>query len=218
MGEKRIMKRLAVGFTCAAITFGIQAGETVKTPIGDASRGQAIATTVCAACHNADGNSTIATNPKLAGQSYDYLLKQMMDFKAADGKPALRANPVMGGMIAPYSVDQMRDLAAYFAAQTPKPGAAKNEATVTFGQTLYRRGDASKGLPACAACHGPTGAGIPAQYPRVSGQHAEYAEAQLKAFRDGTRENDPNKIMRTIALKMTDAEIKAVTDYMAGLH
>lgn len=221
MGEKRIMKRfahLAVGFTCAVITFGTQAVEAVKTPMGDAARGQAIATTVCVACHNADGNSTIAVNPTLAGQSYDYLLKQMMDFKAADGKPAQRANPVMGGMIAPYSVDQMRDLAAYYAAQTPKPGAAKNEATVLLGQTLYRRGDASKGLPACAACHGPTGAGIPAQYPRVSGQHAEYAEAQLKAFRDGARENDPNRIMRAIALKMTDAEIKAVTDYMAGLH
>lgn len=204
--------------TCAVTTFGAQAAETAKAPVGDAARGQAIATTVCAACHGADGNSMIPVNPTLAGQSYDYLLKQMSNFKAADGKPALRANPVMGAMIAAYSIDQLRDMAAYYAAQTPKPGAAKNEATVKLGQTLYRRGDETKGLPACASCHGPTGAGIPAQYPRVSGQHAEYAEAQLRAFRDGTRANDPASIMRTIALKMTDAEIKAVTDYMAGLH
>jgi cytochrome c553 len=212
------MKRFLLALTCAVITVGAQATEAAKTPVGDAARGQAIASTVCAACHGADGNSMIAINPTLAGQSYDYLLKQMSDFKAADGKPALRANPVMGGMIAPYTIEQMRDLAAYFAAQTPKPGAAKNEATVKLGQTLYRRGDETKGLPACASCHGPAGAGIPAQYPRVAGQHAEYAEQQLRAFRDGTRANDPASIMRTIALKMTDAEIKAVTDYMAGLH
>jgi cytochrome c553 len=215
------MKRFLLALTCAVITCGAQATEAAgatKAPVGDATRGQAIASTVCAACHGADGNSMIAINPTLAGQSYDYLLKQMSDFKAADGKPALRANPVMGGMIAPYTIEQMRDLAAYFAAQTPKPGAAKNEATVKLGQTLYRRGDETKGLPACASCHGPAGAGIPAQYPRVAGQHAEYAEQQLRAFRDGTRANDPASIMRTIALKMTDAEIKAVTDYMAGLH
>ncbi|AJP47379.1 cytochrome C [Rugosibacter aromaticivorans] len=204
--------------TCSAHATGTAKVSAHAAPMGDAARGKEIATTVCAACHGADGNSLIPVNPTLAGQSYDYLLKQMTNFKAADGQPALRANAVMGGMIAPYDLGQMRDLAAYFATQTAKPGAAKNEATIKLGQTIYRRGDASKGLPACASCHGPTGAGIPAQYPRVGGQHADYAEVQLKAFRDGTRANDPAKIMRTIALKMTDAEIKAVTDYMAGLH
>ncbi|TAJ22853.1 MAG: cytochrome c4 [Rugosibacter sp.] len=204
--------------TCGAHAAGTGKASTHKAPMGDATRGKEIATTVCAACHGVDGNSLIPINPTLAGQSYDYLLKQMTNFKAIDGQPALRANAVMGGMIAPYDLGQMRDLAAYFAAQTAKPGTAKNEATVKLGQTIYRRGISDKGLPACASCHGPRGAGIPAQYPRVSGQHADYAEAQLKAFREGTRANDPARIMRTIALKMTDPEIKAVTDYMAGLH
>ena len=215
------MSRFLFTLIFAVITCGAHAadaGKAHKAPMGDAARGKEIATTVCAACHGADGNSLIPINPTLAGQSYDYLLKQMTNFKAVDGQPALRANAVMGGMIAPYDLSQMRDLAAYFAAQTAKPGAAKNEATVKLGQTIYRRGISNKGLPSCASCHGPTGAGIPAQYPRVSGQHADYAEAQLKAFREGTRANDPARIMRTIALKMTDPEIKAVTDYMAGLH
>jgi cytochrome c553 len=204
--------------TCGAHAASTDKASTHKAPMGDAARGKEIATTVCAACHGADGNSLIPVNPTLAGQSYDYLLKQMINFKALDGQPALRANAVMAGMIAPYDLGQIRDMAAYFAAQTAKPGAAKNEATIKLGQTIYRRGINDKGLPACASCHGPTGAGIPAQYPRVSGQHADYAEAQLKAFRDGTRANDPAKIMRTIALKMTDPEIKAVADYMSGLH
>ncbi|MDO9271420.1 MAG: c-type cytochrome [Rugosibacter sp.] len=204
--------------TCGAHAASTSKASTHKAPMGDAARGKEIATTVCAACHGVDGNSLIPINPTLAGQSYDYLLKQMINFKALDGQPALRANAVMAGMIAPYDLGQIRDMAAYFAAQTAKPGAAKNEATIKLGQTIYRRGINDKGLPACASCHGPTGAGIPAQYPRISGQHADYAEAQLKAFRDGTRANDPAKIMRTIALKMTDPEIKAVADYMSGLH
>lgn len=208
----------AVIFAFFACSAQANSAAKVAVPMGDAARGKEIATTVCAACHNADGNSVMAQNPSLAGQNYDYLLKQMTNFKAADGKPALRVNAVMSGMIAPYDLNQMRDLAAYFASQTQKPGAATNEATVQLGRSLYRRGDMKKGIPACASCHGPTGAGIPAQYPRVGGQRADYAETQLKAFRDGTRTNDPAKTMRTIALKMTDAEIKAVTDYMAGLH
>ena len=217
------MSRFLFALIFAVVTCGAHAADTGKasahaTPMGDPARGKEIATTVCAACHGADGNSTMALNPSLAGQGYDYLLKQMTNLKAAEGQPALRENAVMAGMIAPYDLDQMRDLAAYFASQAPKPGAATNEATIQMGQALYRRGDMKKGLPACASCHGPTGAGIPAQYPRISGQRTDYAEAQLKAFRDGTRANDAAKVMRTIALKMTDAEIRAVTDYMAGLH
>jgi cytochrome c553 len=192
---------------------------TKAAPKGDATRGQAIATTVCAACHGADGNSQLPVNPKLAGQHPEYLFKQMKNFKAADGKPAERNSAIMNGMIAAFDDGQMRDLAAYFAVAGPRPAnVAKNRETVELGQKLYRSGDLAKGLPACAACHGPAGAGLPAQYPRIGGQFAEYTEAQLKSFRDGVRANDPNKMMRMVAIKMTDAEIKAVSDYIAGLR
>lgn len=216
------MTRHLLALLCAIATFGATsayANEPAKAATkGDAARGQPIASTVCGACHNPDGNSQIATNPKLAGQHAEYLFKQLKNFKAADGKPAERANPVMGGMVAAFDENTLRDLAAYFAAQTPKGGAAKSRETVEAGQRLYRAGDQEKGLPACGGCHGPAGAGNPAQFPRIAGQHAEYTEAQLKAFRDGSRANDPAKMMRTIALKMTDAEIKAVADYIAGLR
>lgn len=195
------------------------ANEPAKAaPKGDPAKGQVIATSVCVACHGADGNSTGPANPKLAGQHADYLLKQMKNFKGADGKQPERANPIMNGMIAPYDEAQMRDLAAYFSIQQQKGEQAKNRDTIEAGQKLYRSGDQSKGLAACAACHGPAGAGIPAQYPRIQGQYAEYIEAQLKSFRDGTRANDPAKMMRMIAIKMTDPEIKAVADYISGLR
>ena len=213
------MKRSLLVLLCSMTAFGAQASDAAKAaPKGDAARGQAIVSTVCIACHGPDGNSPLPVNPKLAGQHADYLLKQMKNFKGTDGKPPERTNPVMNGMIAAYDEGQMRDLAAYFSAQTQKGETAKNRETVERGQKLYRGGDQAKGLPACAGCHGPTGAGIPAQYPRIGGQFPEYMEAQLKNFREGTRTNDPNKMMRTIALKMTDAEIKAVADYIAGLR
>ena len=217
MNRTLIALSLSLSLCWAAV--GAHANEPAHAaPKGDAARGQPIASTVCAACHGADGNSTIAVNPKLAGQHADYLFKQMKELKAADGQPAVRVNAVMNGMIAAFDENQMRDFAAYFAQQKQTGGAATSQATVEYGQKLYRAGDASKGLPACAACHGPTGAGIPAQFPRIGGQHAEYTEAQLKAFRDEVRANDPNKMMRMVALKMTDKEIKAVADYIAGLH
>jgi cytochrome c553 len=204
---------------CAMTAFGAQAADTAKVaPKGDATRGQAIASAVCVACHGPDGNSPLAANPKLAGQHPEYLLKQMKNFKPADGKQPERVNAIMNGMIAAYDEGQMRDLATYFAAQTQKGEAAKSRETIELGQKLYRGGDQAKGLPACAACHGPAGAGIPAQYPRIGGQFPEYTELQLKSFRDGARANDPNKMMRMVALKMTDAEIKAVSDYIAGLR
>lgn len=187
-------------------------------PKGDATKGQAIGSTVCAACHGADGNSTGPANPKLAAQHPEYLFKQMKDFKAADGSQPNRVDPVMNGMIAAFDEEQMRDLAAYFATQKLNGEQAKSRETIEAGQKLYRAGDAAKGLPACAACHGPAGAGMPAQFPRIAGQFADYTEKQLKAFRDGARANDPNKMMRMVALKMTDAEIKAVADYIAGLR
>jgi cytochrome c553 len=185
---------------------------------GDAAKGQPLASAVCGACHGPDGNSAAAANPKLAGQHAAYLFKQMKNFKAsADGKSD-RVNAIMNGMIAPYTEEQMKDFAAYFAAQKQNGGEMKNRDTLELGKKLFRGGDASKGLPACAGCHGPAGAGLPAQFPRIAGQFAEYTEAQLKAFRVGERANDPNKMMQMIAVKMTDAEIRAVADYIAGLH
>jgi len=185
---------------------------------GDAAKGQPLASSVCGACHGPDGNSPSSANPKLAGQHAAYLFKQMKNFKAGPDGKSERVNAIMNGMIAPYTEEQMKDFAAYFAAQKQTGGEAKNRESLELGRKLYRGGDASKGLPACAACHGPAGAGLPAQYPRIAGQFAEYTEAQLKAFRLGERANDPNKMMQMVAVKMTDAEIRAVADYIAGLH
>lgn len=184
----------------------------------DLAKAKQTAEQVCGACHGTDGNSQIPTNPKLAGQHAEYLYKQLTNFKSEGGKPAERANAVMGGMVAALSADDMKGLATYFAGQKLNPEAAKNKASIELGQRLWRAGDLKRGIPACAACHGPAGAGLPAQYPRLAGQFADYTEAQLKAFRAGERANDPAKMMRTIALKMTDPEIKAVADYAAGLR
>ncbi len=214
------MKRFTLlSLLLAGFMSSVGAADHAKAaPKGDPAKGQAIGSTVCAACHAADGNSTGPANPKLAGQHPEYLLKQMKNFKGADGKQPERSNPIMNGMIAAFDDEQLRDIAAYFGSQKQIGDLAKNRDTIEYGQKLYRAGDASKGLPACAACHGPTGTGVPAQFPRIGGQFSDYIEVQLKAFRDGTRANDPNKMMRMIALKMTDAEIKAVADYTAGLR
>ena len=202
-----------------AVAAAVHANEPAKvTYKGDAAKGQAIASTVCGACHNPDGNSVVSANPKLAGQNADYLYKQMTNFKSIDGKQPERVNAIMNGMIAPFNDEQLRDLAAYFSSQTQKGEVAKNRDTIAVGQKLYRAGNMAKGLPACAACHGPAGAGMPAQYPRIGGQFADYLEAQLKAFQTEARANDPNKMMRMVAIKMTDTEIKAVADYIAGLR
>jgi cytochrome c553 len=202
-----------------AVTAVATANEPAKAAYkGDPAKGQAIGSTVCAACHTADGNSTIAANPKLAGQNADYLYKQMTNFKSVDGKQPERVNAIMNGMIAPFNDEQLRDLSAYFSVQKQKGEIAKNRDTIELGQKIFRAGNMSKGLPACAGCHGPAGAGMPAQFPRIGGQFAEYIEAQLKAFQGESRANDPNKMMRMVAIKMTDAEIKAVSDYIAGLR
>jgi len=213
------MKRSLLTLLLATTAFSIHASdEKSAPPRGDPARGEPIASTVCGACHGPDGNSQLAANPKLAGQHPEYLFKQMRNFKAADGKQPERVNAIMNGMIAAFDENQMRDLAAYFASKSQTGEAAKSRETIEVGQKLYRAGDLSKGLPACAACHGPTGGGIPAQFPRIGGQFAEYTEAQLKSFREGSRANDPARMMRMVAIKMTDAEIKAVADYVAGLR
>jgi cytochrome c553 len=214
--------KILIPALAASIFFSAGANASDAAPAAgspDATKGQQIATTVCAACHAADGNSVMPANPKLAGQFQEYLVKQLMNFQPAGGKPPERNNAVMMGMASTLtSADDMRNVAAYFASQAPKPGASTNKDLVAQGQQLYRGGNTATGVPACAGCHGPGGAGIPAQYPRLSGQYAEYTTAQLTAFRSGERSNDPNQMMRTIAARMSDQEIKAVADYIAGLH
>ena len=199
-----------------AIWSGPVAGQNAAKP--DAAKGQSIATQVCAACHAADGNSAMVANPKLAGQSYDYLHKQLVNFKPQAGKKAERDNAVMAGMIANLSPGDMKDVAAFYASQKLKPASAKDKELAAVGQKIYRGGVAASAVAACAGCHGPSGAGIPAQYPRISGQFAEYVEAQLKAFRAGSRANDPNGMMRAVAGRMNDREIQAVSEYVAGLR
>ena len=185
---------------------------------GDPAKAQTIVTQVCVACHAADGNSAIPANPSLAGQHPEYTYKQLRNFKSQGGKPAERNNGVMAGMVANLSDDDMKNLAAYFASQKPKSRAARDAAIAKQGESIYRGGIQAKGVAACASCHAPNGAGMPAQFPRVAGQHAEYTAAQLTAFRAGQRANDPAQMMRMIAAKMSDQEIKAVSEYIAGLR
>lgn len=184
-----------------------------SAPIGDAAKGQATASQVCAACHGADGNSPAAVNPNLAGQHPEYLFKQLRNFKSG-----ARANPIMMGIAASLSEDDMRNLAAYYASRPPSQLAALDADLVAQGRKLFRGGDAVKGVPACSGCHSPNGAGIPIQYPRVAGQHAQYTATQLRAFRDGQRVNDENRMMRIIASRLTDGEIAALAEYLSGLH
>jgi len=187
-------------------------------PAADLAKGQQTATRACAACHGADGNSTLAANPVLAGQHADYTLKQLTNFRSRDGKPAERPNAVMTGMVATLSADDQRDLAAYFEMQRPAPRMARDADLVKLGQAIYRGGILSKKVAACSACHGPGGSGMPSQFPRLAGQFADYTAAQLRAFRSGERANDPNRMMRAVADKLSDREIAAVAEYISGLR
>jgi cytochrome c553 len=182
-----------------------------KAPAPEKSSAEKTVQTVCAACHGADGNSVITLNPKLAGQHPEYLLKQLNNFK--EGK---RANPVMMPMTASLTPEELKDLAKYFAGQKITLGKAKSNGAGSLGEKIYRGGIAATGVPACASCHGANGAGIPKQFPRLAGQHADYTLAQMRAFRLGERANAP--MMMTIAAKMTDAEMIAVSDYTQGLR
>ncbi len=184
----------------------------------DLEKAKKIAETVCIACHGVDGNSPTSANPILAGQGADYLFKQLMEFKVADGKPAIRNNAIMAGMTAALTADDMRALSVYFSQQKIKPAAATNEKLVEAGKHIWRKGDFDRGIPACSGCHGPAGAGIPSQYPRLAGQYAEYTELQLKNFRSEERSNDVERTMRTIADRLSDKQIKALADYIAGLR
>jgi cytochrome c553 len=176
----------------------------------DLAKGEA-SFAVCAACHAADGNSSIPVNPKLAQQHPEYLVKQLQEFKS--GK---RANAIMSGFSAMLSDDDMRNISYWLAAKPAKPGFSKDKEMVALGERIYRGGIADRQVPACAGCHSPNGAGIPSQYPRMGGQHADYTAAQLTAFRDGVRKN--NLQMTQVSAKLNDREIKAVSDYIAGLR
>ena len=208
--------RLAATLLLGALTACPAYGQGVIK--GDSAKAQKIVSEVCSACHGTDGNSAIPANPTIAGQHPEYTYKQLLNFKAVGGKPADRNNPVMTGMAAALSDEDMRNLAAYFAGQKPKGNAARDAELANLGQTIFRGGVLSKGVAACAGCHAPNGAGIPAQYPRLAGQHPGYVEAQLKAFRAGERANDPNRMMRVVAAKLSDREIAAVAEYIAGLR
>jgi cytochrome c553 len=189
-----------------------------KDAKADLAKAQGIATQVCAACHAGDGNSTAPANPKIAGQFPEYLHKQLADFKPQPGKKAARENPIMSGMVANLSDADMKSLAAYYAGQQLKPAAAADKELAALGQKLWRGGNSATGVPACGGCHGPAGAGIPVQYPRLAGQHAEYIATQLKSFRDGARANDPNGMMRGVAARLSEREIRALAQYAAGLR
>jgi cytochrome c553 len=193
-----------------ALAAPLMAAEPAAPAKPDLAKGQATAQ-VCAACHAADGTRGIPTNPILQGQHPEYLVKQLTEFKA--GK---RQNPIMQGMAASLSEEDMRNVAAFYASKQAAPGAATDKDLVQLGEKIYRGGIAERNIPACAGCHSPTGAGIPAQYPRLSGQHTEYTVAQLNAFRAGARANSAQMV--GVAAKMNDREIKAVSDYIAGLH
>ena len=180
---------------------------------GDPAKAQKIVNDVCAACHGADGNSANPIYPSLAGQHPEYIAKQLSEFKSG-----ARKNATMAPNAAKLSDDDMHNLAAYFAAQQPKPKQAKDATLVAEGQKIYKGGNAGSGVPACASCHGPSGAGIPVQFPRLAGQQSKYVLSQLKNFRSGDRANDGGKMMQVIARKMTDQEMKAVAEYINGLR
>lgn len=201
---------IAVASVALSLSGAAQASGA-KAAKPDLAAGEAKATTVCAACHTADGSRGLPTFPILQGQHPEYLVKQLTEFK--EGK---RKNSVMNGMAAALSPEDMRNVAAFYASKKAKEGTAKNKDLVAVGERIFRGGIAKKGVPACAACHSPNGAGIPAQYPRLAGQHADYTKTQLTTFRQGERNNSAQ--MSAIAANLSDKEIEALADYVAGLR
>ena len=203
----------------AAVSLGTPASAEEAAGKPDLAKAQQIVNQVCSACHGADGNSPSPANPNLAGQQADYIALQLVHFKTG-----IRNNPVMAGMAATLTPDDMRSLGAYFAQQKPKGLAAKDADLAAAGQKLFRGGDAAGGVPACAACHAPDGAGIPSRYPRLGGQYADYTLAQLRAFKAGERGMDKEgkdingRIMAQIAGRMNERAIAAAAHYAAGLH
>ncbi|MBT9589577.1 MAG: cytochrome c4 [Thiobacillus sp.] len=207
--------KLVVSMVAVLAATSAFANEPATAPAskGDPKAAESIVNQVCAACHAVDGNSAAAANPKLAGLNAEYINKQLTNFKSGD-----RKNAVMGGIVASLTPQDMLNLSAYYSAQQPKPGTSKDQELALLGQKIYRGGVLGAGVPACASCHGAQGKGIPAQFPRLAGQHSDYIYTQLNDFRVGKRSNDGAKMMRTIAAKMTDADMKAVASYIQGLR
>jgi len=203
--------RVNVGLIAALLAGWALAADPAPAAKADPAKGEALSSSVCVACHTNDGSRGAPANPIIQGQQADYLVKQLAEFKA--GK---RENPIMRGIASALSDVDMKNVAAFYAGKQPKPGFAKNKDFALLGEKIYRGGAADRGLPACSGCHGPNGAGIPGQYPRLSGQHSDYVEAQLTAFRSGARHN--SLPMTGVAAKLSDREIKALADYVTGLR
>jgi cytochrome c553 len=227
-GDRELEKmkyRLLIAATSVALglfaSLAVRAEEKVQAqpPKPDLAKAQQTVSQVCAACHGADGNSVSPANPSIAGQHADYLTLQLMHFQTG-----IRANAVMQAMVAKLTPEEMRALGIYFSQQKAKPSAAKDPQLVAAGQKIFRGGNAASGLPACAGCHSPDGAGIPARYPRVGGQYADYTLAQLKAFKAGERGADKEgkdvngKVMAQVASRMSEGEMQAVAEFTSGLH
>ncbi len=207
----RLINLFAVASLAATLSGAAFATGAAKSAKPDLAAGEAKATQVCVACHAVDGSRGAPSFPILQGQHPEYLVKQLQEFKS--GK---RKNAVMLGFASALSDKEMVDVAAFYASKKAKEGFAANKDTVALGEKIYRGGIAAKAVPACAGCHSPNGAGIPAQYPRLSGQHADYTKAQLTAFRQGDRTNSAQ--MTAIASILSDKEIAALSDYIAGLR
>ncbi len=206
MKRKMLLAIAAAGFAAGAI-----AATPAPAAKADPVKGKAIVDQVCAACHGADGNSVASANPTLAGQHAKYIENQLQAFKKGD-----RKNPIMLGMATPLSDQDMKNVAAYFSSQKVKPREAADKSQMPLGKKLYLAGNPATKVPACMACHGPAGRGIPDQYPALGSQHAGYVVAQLNAFKAGT--DRKNQIMADIAMRMSDAEMKAVAEYISGLR
>lgn len=200
----------AVGFVALVYATAVSAAAPIAQPKADLEKGKQIAGAVCAACHGPDGNSAVSANPILAGQHAAYTAAQLAAYKSG-----ARANAIMQGMAAALSPEDMRNVAAWFESQTPRPSAAKDKALALRGQQIWRAGIAQNNVPACAGCHGAAGAGIPNQYPRLAGQYAELTLGWLKAYSSGAR---ANSVMSAIASRLTEADMKAVSEYAAGLR
>jgi cytochrome c553 len=215
-----IVKSLLLATLVYSLTGSAQAADAVhgSAPKADPAKGGSLYDTgdnarglpACASCHGAGGNSTIVANPKLAGQAEAYIHKQLVDFTTPN-----RQQPVMTTYAKMLSDEEKTNIAAWLSTQQPKQGAARNKDTIELGRKIYRGGIADRGVAACASCHGATGSGIPAQYPRLAGQHQDYTINQLQAFKTGARNNSPQ--MGALAKRMSDEEMKAVADYIAGL-
>ena len=206
---KAVSRALAIAAGTALLAANAYgSANSVKAP--------AIVSTTCAACHGATGVSPAPTFPDLAGQGAPYLVKQILDFKSHARADAM-AQSIMWGMAATIPSNQVQQIAAYYSSQQGPAGTAENPALVAAGRELYQGGDASDQLPACSACHGSTGLGLPPLFPRLAGQHMSYVTAQLMAFKAHQRTNDPLAIMQTVAAKLSTAQMNAVAAYLRTL-